>query len=324
MPPTVHEQPAVTDPALATGLQLHLGQLALHRGGLLAGATLAYRTFGRMNAARDNVILLPHQYSATTGSVTALASPGGPVDTDRWFVIAPGQFGAGESTSPSNAARDPGALSVLDDARAHRALLRELGIERLHAAVGFSMGAQQAMALAALDPDSVGSVVAIAGLSQPTPHHRLVVEGVLRATLSGRRPLDRHARMWAVVGLSSDFYRNGRWRELGFETVEDFVRQAFVADLEGCDPRDLAAQLDKWAAFDIREQIESARVALQFVAFSSDELFRPGDIRADADALGAGYTEIGTDSGHLAGVGLTNRDRDELTHVIGGLLDGGE
>ena len=81
---------------------LKLGDFPLIHGQTLANAKLAYRTHGTLNAAKDNAILFPHMWSGTSKSMEIFIGEGRPLDPSKYFIILPGQFGNGFSSSPSN------------------------------------------------------------------------------------------------------------------------------------------------------------------------------------------------------------------------------
>ncbi|RSH93327.1 hypothetical protein EHS25_007681 [Saitozyma podzolica] len=151
--------------------------------------TIAYETWGTLNAARSNAILLhtglsasSHVASRGNGVASSTASkpgwwedfvgPGKSIDTDRFFVICTnvlgGCFGSTGPSSPyplgeSNvrwATRFP-LLSIHDMMRAQLSLLDDLGIDKLYASVGASMGGMQSLSLAYLAPERVGRVASI-------------------------------------------------------------------------------------------------------------------------------------------------------------------
>ena len=100
-----------------------LGAFEFEMGETLPGAKLAYKTQGTLNAARDNAILFPHMYSGTSASMEPFIGVGRPLDPQKHFIILPGQFGNGLSSSPSNTpapfdrARFP-KVTIGDDVRA--------------------------------------------------------------------------------------------------------------------------------------------------------------------------------------------------------------
>lgn len=154
----------------------------LESGETLGPVRIAYETYGRLNAERSNAILICH---ALTGDAHAagtderelpgwwdgLIGPGRAIDTDRWFVICSNVLGGCYgSTGPTSVDPKRGApygeqfptITIRDIVRAQRLLLRKLGIERLHAAIGGSMGGMQVLEWGLLFPDHVQLLVPIA------------------------------------------------------------------------------------------------------------------------------------------------------------------
>ncbi|MDG6348511.1 homoserine O-acetyltransferase [Luteimonas sp. 8-5] len=138
----------------------------MKRGGALHGARLAYETWGTLDAARGNAILIlpglsPDAHAAANaadpapGWWEAMLGPGKPIDTDRWFVVCVNPLGSCKgSTGPASI--DPATgreyrlgfpdLSIEDGADAAHHVVRALGIERLACVIGNSMGGMGALA----------------------------------------------------------------------------------------------------------------------------------------------------------------------------------
>src|SRR5665213_2625799 len=148
--------------------------LPLDCGVSLGPHTIAYQTYGRLNAARSNAILICHaltgdQYVAEPHPVTgkpgwwdSLAGPGKILDTDRYFLICANVLGGCMgSTGPMEidpATGKPRGLSfpvitIADMVRAQRHLIDHLGIETLFCAIGGSMGGMQVLQFAASYPE---------------------------------------------------------------------------------------------------------------------------------------------------------------------------
>jgi len=157
--------------------------LTMAGGANLAFVTVAYETYGELNAAKDNAVIVCH---ALTGDAHAagwhdgdkhpgwwntLIGPGKAIDTNRWFVISPNLLGGCQGTTgPSSVNPATGhvygldfpLLQVRDFVTVHRALLEHLGISRLHAAVGGSLGGMQVLQWALDFPDQLDQAVIIA------------------------------------------------------------------------------------------------------------------------------------------------------------------
>lgn len=164
--------------------------LPLQRGGMLGPVTLAYETWGTLNAEGDNAILITH---ALTGNAHAhdvarpddpkaawwnpLIGPGRPFDTSRYFVICSNILGGCYgSTGPSSL--DPHTnrpygmrfpiITIRDMVRAQQALIRHLGVKHLAMVAGGSIGGQQALEWAVTYPELVEKVVVIAATAALT------------------------------------------------------------------------------------------------------------------------------------------------------------
>ncbi len=156
--------------------------LVLDCGVTLAPVTLAYRTYGTLSAAADNAVLVCHaltldQYVAETHPVSGrpgwwsrLVGPGLPVDTDRFFVVCVNVLGGCMGSTGPRSARPDGRLwgtdfppiTIRDMVRAQALVVSQLGIGRLLAVIGGSMGGMQVLSWAATFPERVFAAVPIA------------------------------------------------------------------------------------------------------------------------------------------------------------------
>ena len=161
----------------------------MKRGGALHSARIAYETWGELNAARDNAVLIvtglsPDAHAASSagnpepGWWEAMLGPGKPIDTNRWFVVCVNSLGSCKgSTGPASVDPDTGdlyrldfpELSVEDGADAAFDVVRGLGIERLACIVGNSMGGMTALALLLRHPGAARAHVNISGSAQALP-----------------------------------------------------------------------------------------------------------------------------------------------------------
>ena len=150
---------------------------------------IAYETWGTLSPARDNVILLHTGLSGSSHAASTrenpapgwwekFIGPGRALDTQQFFVICTNVLGGCYgSTGPSSvdpATGEPYAttfpvISIFDMVRAQFALLDHLGIEKLYASVGSSMGAMQSLAAGWMFPKRVGKVVSISGTARSSP-----------------------------------------------------------------------------------------------------------------------------------------------------------
>ncbi len=166
-------------------------ELQLESGRVLGPLTLAYETYGHLNSARSNAILVTH---AWTGDAHAagrhaesdrrpgwwddMIGPGKVLDTNRYFVICSNVLGScNGSTGPASINPRTGTpynlsfpvLMVRDMVRAQALLIDQLGIDQLLTVIGGSMGAMQALEWGVHFPDRVRSIIPIAGCGRTSP-----------------------------------------------------------------------------------------------------------------------------------------------------------
>jgi homoserine O-acetyltransferase len=172
------------------GGQVELGRerpLRLDCGVELGPFTVAYQTYGTLNTARSNAILVCHaltgdQYLAGTHPVTGktgwwemMVGPGLPLDTERYFVVCANVLGGCMGTTgPKETDRATGEpyglgfpiITIADMVRAQKMLIDHLGIDQLFCVTGGSMGAMQVLQWAAAYPQHVFAAVPIAGAAR--------------------------------------------------------------------------------------------------------------------------------------------------------------
>lgn len=173
----------VTDPSSRVA---HFGPdrpLSLDSGKVLSPFQIAYETYGALNPARSNAILICHaltgdQYVASRNPITgksgwweSLVGPGKVIDTDRFFVICSNVIGGClGSTGPASLNPETGRaygldlpiITIGDMVRAQTMLIDELGIDRLFSVIGGSMGGMQVLEWAASYPERVFTALPIA------------------------------------------------------------------------------------------------------------------------------------------------------------------
>ena len=351
--------------------------LRLDAGEILAPFQIAYQTYGTLNAARTNAILICHalsgdQHAANVHPVTGkpgwwetLVGPGKPIDTDRFFVIASNVLGGclgttgPSSTNPATGqpyGLDLPVVTVGDMVRAQAMLIDHLGIERLLAVVGGSMGGMQVLQWAASYPERVFAAMPLATAArhsaQNIAFHEVGRQAVmadpdwrggryLAEGTSPRRGL-AVARMAAHITYMSDSSlhrkfgrrlqdRDGRTfsfdadfqvesylRHQGEAFVDRFDANSYLYVTRAMDYFDLAADYGGVLA----NAFKGTQTRFCLVSFTSDWLFTTADSRAVVHALNAAgaqvsFAEIESDKGHDAFL----LDEPELFAITRGFLD---
>jgi homoserine O-acetyltransferase len=228
------------------------------RGGVLHGAQVAYETWGKLNAARDNAVLLftglsPPAHAASSpedprdGWWQRMLGPGLAIDTDKLFVVCVNSLGSCfGSTSPASI--DPATgrcyrlsfpdLSVEDIARAGHEVVRALGIQRLDTVAGPSLGGMVVLAYAALFPGAARRLISISGTLAASPF-AIALRSIQREAITGdpdwrhgMYPLDRPPRTGLGLArkLGTVTYRSAA------EWQQRFDRQPVRPDLKRSEP----------------------------------------------------------------------------------------
>jgi homoserine O-acetyltransferase len=153
--------------------KVELGDFTLESGEVIRNFEISYVTHGTLAPAGDNVILALTAIGSIHHRLDFLIGPGRPLDPDRHFVVCADAIGNGMTTSPSNS-RTQSDLSfprfaIRDMVASQQKLLDALGIGRLAAVVGASMGGMQALQWGVSAPDRMRSIVALVPMARTRP-----------------------------------------------------------------------------------------------------------------------------------------------------------
>jgi len=334
--------------------------LELDGGGVLPSLTIAYQTYGELNAERSNAILVCHaltgdQHAANVHPVTGkpgwwstMVGPGKPVDTTRYFVLCANIIGGCMgSTGPGSI--DPATgrpygldfpvITIGDMVRAQVRLLDHLGIDKLLAVIGGSMGGMQVLELAAKYGERVFAAVAIATSarhsSQNIAFHevgrqavmadpkwcggRYLEEGVIPrkglavarmaahitylsdAALQDKFGRQLQDREGLTFGFDADFQVESYLRYQGYGFVDRFDANSYLYITRAMDYFDLHADYDGVLA----NAFKGTKTRFCVVSFTSDWLYPTRESRQIVQALNAvaadvSFVEIESDKGHDA------------------------
>lgn len=165
------------------------GQFRMHRAGFLESPTLAYETWGELNEARDNAILIFTGLSPSAHATSCAVDPTPgwweemigselPIDTDRYFVICVNSLGSCfGSTGPASIDPLTGeryrltfpVLTLEDVAESAWFVVQQLGVEVLHTVVGCSMGGMSGLAFCLRHPDAVRAFISVSSGTRALP-----------------------------------------------------------------------------------------------------------------------------------------------------------
>jgi len=201
-------------PTLAAGWidrphqRAELGDLPLESGETLHDAFVSYVVHGDADRLKDSAVLVLSAIGSTHHRLDFLIGPGAPLDTDRHAIVAVDALGNGLSSSPSNSVRQPAGafprITLRDMVESQRRLLEQLGVERLFAVVGASMGGMQALQWAVSHPKCPERVVAMTPMARTSRWAQLMNELSRRALFvdpacAEPRLRDEAMRLWVPL-----------------------------------------------------------------------------------------------------------------------------
>jgi homoserine O-acetyltransferase len=320
-------------------------------GAVLPEARVVYGTYGTLNAAGDNAVLLPSHYMADMHGYAWLIGPGKALDPTKLFLITSEMFGNGRSSSPSNmpaplhGPRFP-AITIRDDVEAvHRLLTEELHVRHLRAVIGFSMGAQQAFQWAVSHPGYMDRIVATAGTAKTYGHGIVRLEGQIAAltadaafdggnyTSQPVKGIEAFSLVWTGWLYSQEWWRRELWRgdDAPGKTLTQVIDKYRTDFIPGADANDLILQMRTWESNDVgstppfqgslEKALRSIRAEVLYMPSATDLYFPVGDARFEAQFIPhCRLVVIPSLWGHPAGAGASPADAKFLNEQIASFL----
>jgi len=322
-------------------------------GVVLPEAHVVYGTYGHLNAARDNAILLPSHYMAKLTGYEWLMGPGKALDPEKLFLVTTELFGNGSSSSPNNTPepfhgpRFP-VMTIRDNVEAvHRLLTEDLKVTHLKAVIGFSMGAQQAFQWAVSYPDFMDRAVATSGTAKTYGHGIVRLEGEIAAITADEKfkggdyteepqtGINAFGMVWGAWLYSPQWWRDELWRTntkpgTTFEDVVDRFRTRFIS---GADANNLILQMRTWEKHDVgttpgfngdeKKALGSIKAPFLYMPSMTDQYFPVGDARYEAQFMHTvSLLPIPSLWGHPAGAAADPADANFLNENIAKFLAG--
>ena len=242
-----------------------LGDVKLQHGQVIKDAYIAYKTYGKMNKDKSNIILYPTWYSGFISDNEWLIGKTHALNPEKYFIIVVCFFCNGQSSSPSNNASmnpvdGPIKITLYDNAlQQHRLITEHFQIEKLHLVIGWSMGAQMTYQWACLYPNMVERILPFCGSARTAHHNFVFLEGIKHALLSNdkdeKNQIRAFARVYAGWGFSQPFYKEELWRKIGFKSLEGFLTGFWENFFLKRDKRNLLAMIWSWQHGDISDNI---------------------------------------------------------------------
>jgi homoserine O-acetyltransferase len=309
-----------------------LGRCTLDNGRTIEHCRVGYRTFGTLNAAGDNAVLMPTWLNGRTADMLDLVGPEASksrlVDTTKFYAVLLDALGDGVSSSPSNSDVQKGtefpAITERDMVRAeYRAVTEVLHLKHAHAVMGISMGGEQTFEWAVTYPEFFDLAVPIAGTPQPTSYdllsHTITEDAMLAdpdykgGKYGEKQPELKLANELVKMELTTPQYRVEHTERKDFPALLDEVRKP-----ERQDANDRMWQLTAVLAHDVLrgrpmdEVAKSTRAKWLVIVSAHDHLVYPGPALDWAKATGAETYISDTPCGHV----LMDCDAEQVSQRV--------
>ena len=292
--------------------KFELGDVTLLSGEVLSSAFLVYKTYGKLDANKSNVVVLPTFYTGSHQRNEGFFGVGRAIDPDKHFIVSINMFGNGLSSSPSNAEPPQDGprfphISLWDNVACQYRLVTEaLGVTRIALVAGWSMAGCQAYQWAAQYPDFIDAIMPFCASAKTSPHNYVFLEGVRAALCADQNwnngdytsppveGLKAFARVYAGWAFSQTFYRESLYKKIGYESFEELLVDWEEDHAENWDANDLICKLRTWQTSDIsigpiyngnfEEALKSIKAKSILMPCTQDLYFPPED-----NAIEAGY-----------------------------------
>ena len=323
--------------------RFELGDLPLESGETLQDAFVVYVVHGDETRLGDKPILLTTAIGSTHHRLDFLIGAGRAFDPARQAVVVVDALGNGLSSSPSNSVAQPGAafprLTIRDMVESQRRLLDGLGVGRLAAVGGASMGGMQALQWAVSQPRRMDRVVAMTPMARTSRWSQLVNEMSRRALFSDQgcrvpRPRAEAMRLW--VPLTQGVVSRTPAAFDAFvdrQALLDWLANAETHALdEAPDPFDWLCQTNAYDDHDVGGPGDGDRAATEralagvaaevLILAPALDLYNPGPVaRALAERIPrARFVELPGDEGHRSASGIAAAPTAVLQETIAAFL----
>ena len=326
-----------------------LGDVTLQSGVTLPNAFLAYKTYGKMNEKKDNIIVYPTAFGDQHLQNEWLIGKGKALDPQKYFIIVPNLLGNGLSSSPSNTpapfdkANFP-RVTIYDNVKfQHRLVTEKFGIQKIALVVGWSMGGIQSFQWGASYPDMVERIAPFCGGAKTWPQTYVVLDGMKAALMAAvgfdssklnkltSADMRTVGRVYAGWGLSQAYYREELYRDMGFDSLEDFVAGVWEDSFMNMDPHNVLAMLWTGQFADISvnpdyngdfdESLKSINALACVMPGSTDLFCTADDNEYEAKLIpNAVFNPIESIWGHFAGRGINSADNKFIDDNLKRLL----
>lgn len=294
-----------------------IGDLKLENGQVIQDCQIGYRTFGKLNSQKSNVVIFPSWFGGTSaGTANLVGGPDKLLDSTKYHVICLDALGDGISSSPSNSPAQSSEsfpeFSVRDMVNAQYILLtRKMGLQHIYAVIGGSMGGMQAFEWLVSYPKYMDKVIPYVGSTRLTSNDLLFIEAELSAIRNGKACgmpeadiRETVARIQSMV-VQTPSYRvrsttPGEFQEYLAGVDDGFAKFFRTDDWESQLYAMQSHDISKPFGGDMKKAAAAAKAKVLIIVSRQDHIVNPQPATTFAGLMGAEMLILDNDCGHLA------------------------
>jgi homoserine O-acetyltransferase len=314
-----------------------LGNFQLENGQVIQNLRIGYRTLGKLNAQKSNVVVMPTAFMGKTSGMLGQVGPGKLADSSRYYIILIDALGNGVSSSPSNSKAQPRMqfpqFNIRDMVKSQHALLtRVLKLSHVHAVVGISMGGHQTFQWMVSYPGFMDEAIPIVGSPRPTSYDSLLHTAELHAITFSRdwnngnytsepvAALSMVADVLALNGSTPEY----RVTHTTLAELPDFVARAQKSLVKSFDANDCVRQIQAMLDHDVSKPFSGSmekaasvvRGRVLVVPSMQDHIVNPQPALNFAGLIHARVFKLTSNCGH----GAPGCERARLTQAVNAFL----
>jgi len=293
-------------------MMANIGELKLTSGEMIDNCQIGYRTFGKLNEGKSNIIIYPTWFGGTSEAISSLIDKHNFIDTTKYYIIAIDALGNGVSTSPSNYKKEFPQITIKDMVNAEFKLLTEaLNIHHIFAAIGGSMGSMQVLEWAVAFPDFMNKIVAYVATPKMTSYDLLwmntqldIIESGKMHGMSEKEIKKLSDMMTAVIARTPAYVVENTMVEKFPEYLSSFDKEPSTVFTIDDYEIQLKAMMKHDISLDFNGSMEKAAKAIKAKLFiivsKTDMMVNPTEALKLADLIKARKLILQNNCGHLA------------------------
>lgn len=304
---------------------VNIGNLSTTKGTIIQDCKIGYRTLGKLNPDKSNVILWPTWFTGTTEEIINLGLTNSLINSEEYYIILVDALTNGVSSSPSNYENFP-EITIRDMVNSqHQLLVDHLGINHIYSVMGFSLGGMQALEWTVAYPDFMDKAISICGTPKLTSRDILVLR-TMANLLEPEQEIERKnsktdledAHNIFLMNLSSPQFMAS---SIPVDSLDSYLQTEYDNLM---DWKDYLGGIKAILHYDIYKNADSSpadindviKAEVLLISASQDHMLNPSSSINLSKISGFKSVVLSTDCGHLAPFCVSDKIREEISKFL--------